>query len=166
MMQNNPKPVTLIEHTGTVSPDIFRRMHRDFTNILDHLEFAISSQKKVFSIFDELLTNVQKHSWHEHDYEIEFRVELLEKSITVHSVNPVEPLQLVPLKKRVDALSQCDATHLKAGYFSTISNETPLGNGAGLGLITVFRKSSAVITSFSTTGKGVPIFFMQAVIHL
>lgn len=117
------------------------------TNIWTSLEEDgqnISTIKKIYSVSNECLENIYKHS----DFVNEFSVVnfLLEKntnSFIITSSNPIVASKKEIIQDKIENLSKLDNSGLKDLYQNEIKRRSSLTNGgAGLGLIIIARKSN------------------------
>lgn len=155
-----PASIMVYEHGGTVRPDHIPAMLETVEGFSlasgDHIGF----RKRLVHVLVEAMDNLSRHAMGTHDDTSFALVVRTADGYHVVTGNAVPAATAVLLSHRVDILNSMPPEDLREHYLKLLANNNRSANGgAGLGLLTLARKSVLPIITRSDSLDAFTAFF-------
>ena len=142
----------VFEHAGRLGDDAIQRL----LDVTEQNSLAagdpVPIRKRLFSVLVEGLENIQKHAMEDHQDTATAALVRCAEGYTLLLGNAMPLIMATILEQRVELLNEMSELELKEYYLKVLSNDGRTNHGgAGLGLLTMARRSTRPIVFLRTT---------------
>lgn len=144
----------IMVHQGELNQTIIKSLLAQMEGLLDKVEGASMTKRKIFNVMTEGLQNIDKHGDWQHikdslNYEPIFMLGKGDHEFIVTTGNLVKKDKVTNLKNAIDHLTSLDKDGLKALYKQAIKGAIiSEEGGAGLGFIDMARKTGGKLSCY------------------
>lgn len=149
----------LFSYVGAINPQSIPFILVQIEDYLSRFYAIEGTKRKIMEVGLELLQNIYHHSTNHDSILPYFTIKKEKKQFQISGSNFIGKKDIQPLKNRIDYLNSLDKEALNTQYISVLKNGSLLGENAGLGLITIRRKSNnAILYKFALQDNNYYLF--------
>jgi hypothetical protein len=157
--------VPIFQHEGPIDHDVVQNALKLAEAASLDANDAVSVRKRLFNVLVEGLENVHNHAVNGHKASAFALLTRTHDAYRLAMGNSMPVATAALMSHRIDVLNAMDDHDLKEHYMKMLGNESRTERGgAGLGLLTIARKSQRPIVVRTAQLNGDSVYFVQELV--